>query len=46
MNGNKAMQKKEKVAWLIEGILQAQDDSQELVARVTTAMTKAPTLTL
>ena len=34
------------MAWVIDGVLQAQAKSQELVARVTTAMMRAPTLEL
>ena len=34
------------MAWVIDGALQAQAESQELVARVTTAMIRAPTLEL
>ena len=36
----------EKIAWVIDGVLQAQAESQELVARVTTAIMRAPTLEL
>jgi hypothetical protein len=36
----------EKMAWVIDGVLQAQDESQELVERVTAAMMRAPTLNL
>lgn len=46
INGKKTMQRMEKIAWVIDGILQAQVESQELVARVTTAMMRAPTLEL
>lgn len=34
----------EKMAWVMDGILQAQDECQELVASVTPAMMRAPTL--
>jgi hypothetical protein len=34
------------MAWVIDGVLQAQAESQEVVARVTMAMIKAPTLEL
>ena len=32
------------MAWVNDGVLHAQAESQELVARVTTAMRRAPTL--
>jgi hypothetical protein len=45
-NGKRTMQKMEKTAWVIDGVLQAQAEFQELVASVTTAMIRAPMLEL